>query len=408
MFTLTWFDFYYPTPGERVYSANEGTNLTNVTACSYTLNANEISTLSFSMGPVPAAAVFGGLCEQPLVPPLLSWVRLQDGDRDVGFFRILRREWTVGDMGAVITFECEDARACLMDQMIVGTRTLTGLASSQFNNLVWCHNNNKGWRSASIGGPETGHHNPTWLYEHDDEFEALTLADNNFADVDLLAAMDTIRERSERALGTSYAYIATRFAGDEGWYIGMKLARNVVSTKPIRYGLNLISMTGSDDGSAIFTCLYGSGKNAAGEEIKISDSGNCWVADATAMFRYGLRVMTWSDESTTSQSVLTSRARRVLNVAKTAETAYEADVLDIDTIGDGSGHLWPGEMTRVEFPDRAGSEMFITSISKDDLVSEPDRIHVTLCNRSAKRAELMELVSAKSFSASQLDSPFES
>ena len=80
MFTLTWFNFYYPAPGERVYSANEGINLTNVTACSYTLNANEISTLSFSIGPVPAAAVFGGLCEQPLVPPLLSWVRLQDGE----------------------------------------------------------------------------------------------------------------------------------------------------------------------------------------------------------------------------------------------------------------------------------------------------------------------------------------
>lgn len=407
VFTLTWFNFYYPASGERVISRNEGLNLTRVTACSYTLSAAEIGTLSFSIGPVPAECVFGGAPEDIVIPEVLTWVRLQDGDRDVGFFRILRREWSVGEPGAVITFECEDARACLMDQMVIGTRTLTGTASAQFNALVWCHNNNKGWRASSIGGPETGHHNPPWLLEHDTAFTSLSMTDNDFADVDLLSALDTIRERAERALGSTYAYIGTRFDGDTGWYIGLRQAKSVSSTKPIRYGLNLLGMTGSDDGSAVSTCIYGSGKNAAGDDIKISDDGRCWIA-ADTLSQYGLRVMTWSDDSTTSQSTLTRRARQVINAAKAPDKAYEAEVLDIDLIGDGSGHLWPGEMTRIEFPERRSEELFVASITKDDLVSEPDKITVTLANRSARRADLLEVVSARSFSGSQLESPFES
>jgi hypothetical protein len=83
-------------------------------------------------------------------------------------------------------------------------------------------------------------------------------------------------------------------------------------------------------------------------------------------------------------------------------------VLDIDLIGDGSGHIWPGEMTRIEFPERRSEELFVASITKDDLVSEPDKITVTLANRSARRADLLEVVNARSFSGSQLSSPFES
>lgn len=408
MFTLEWHDYYYPASGQRVIPRNEGITLTCVTACGYVLNANEISTLTFSIGPVPADAVFGGESGGIFLPPLLSWVRLIDGDRDVGFFRIQSREWTVGDAGGAISYTCEDARACLMDQMVVGTRTLTGKATEQFNSLIWCHNNNKGWRSNTIGGPETGHRNPAWSYDHDAAFASLSLDNSDFADIDLLSALDTIRERAERTLGSGWAYIGTHFTGDEGWYIGLKQAASVAATKPIRYGLNLISLSGSDDATAIYTCLYGFGKDANGNDMKISDSGNCWTAAVDVLDRWGLRVMTWSDDSTTSQSVLTRRAKQVLAAAKTPQTSYTAEVLDIDLAGDGSGHLWPGEMTRVEFPNARSAVLFVSSVEKGDLVGKPDEITVTLGDRSARRADLLELVSARSFSGSQLSSPFES
>ncbi len=323
----------------------------------YDLKHNDLWTGSFAL---PSDDPANEVCQAH------NLVRLPDGSRDTGLFRIVGMpSGEESAMGGVRTYSLEHVMATLLDDVLFGYHEVggTGVNTRQVMQYILNRQTVRRWQLGAC--------------EFDDQFQY------HFENVSLLSALLSLGE----VLTEEYTW---DFDTDTTpWTVNLRKADSAPGCG-IHYGRNLVSITKSMDASALVTRLYPLGYGEGVNQLTIKEAnGGIPYIDADTINTWGVKCSVWTDTRIQDAATLRARARQVLDGYKNPYISYTAKAIDLYRI---TGFSWdnymPGKLVRVMDSEHGiDFDARIVSISKRDVNGDPGAIEITIANTPRDAAD---------------------
>ena len=323
----------------------------------YDLKHNDLWTGSFAL---PSGDPANAFCQAH------NLVRLPDGSRDTGLFRIVGMpSGEESAMGGVRTYNLEHVMATLLDDVLFGYHEVggTGVNTRQVMQYILNKQTVRRWQLGAC--------------EFDDQFQY------HFENVSLLSALLSLGE----VLTEEYTW---DFDTDTTpWTVNLRKADSAPGCG-IHYGRSLVSITKSMDASALVTRLYPLGYGEGVNQLTIKEvNGGLPYIDADTINTWGVKCSVWTDTRIQDDATLKARARQVLDGYKNPYISYTAKAIDLYRI---TGFSWdnymPGKLVRVMDSEHGiDFDARIVSISKRDVNGDPGAIEITIANTPRDAAD---------------------
>lgn len=323
----------------------------------YDLKHNDLWTGSFAL---PSDDPANACCQAH------NLVRLPDGSRDTGLFRIVGMpSGEESAMGGVRTYNLEHVMATLLDDVLFGYHEVggTGVNTRQVMQYILNRQTVRRWQ---LG-----------VCEFDDQFQY------HFENVSLLSALLSLGE----VLTDEYTW---DFDTDtEPWTVNLRRA-DATPGCGIHYGRSLVKITKSMDASALVTRLYPLGYGEGVNQLTIREvNGGVPYIDADTINTWGVKCSVWTDTRIQDAATLKARAKQVLDGYKNPYITYTAKAIDLFLI---TGYSWdnymPGKLVRVMDSEHGiDFDARIVSISKRDVNGDPGDIEITIANTPRDAAD---------------------
>ena len=316
---------------------------------SYELKRNDLSVCSFALPHDDAAA---------LQLQAHDFVRIVDGSRDVGVYRII--SWEGGGKGpeSFEVYQCEHVIATLLDSVMDGDHLMGGA--------------DMGTRAVAehILSYQTTPHWQLGACDFDDHYEYA------ISSSDLLTALWSLGN----VLVDDYQWV-TDTTGYP-WVISLCRASDKV-TAGLTYRRNLIGLTRSVDASKLITRLYPKGNGEGVNQLTIASvNGGLPYIDAPPEIidRYRIKAAEYPVSDIEDPALLLAKGRQVLALLCQPVYTYEAEAAGIYRY---TGLAWDdiheGALIRVyDAEDGIDLVTRVVSLRKEDMGGDPARMLVTL------------------------------
>ena len=323
----------------------------------YELKHNDLWTGSFSL---PSGDEKNAFCQAH------NLVRLPDGTRDTGLFRIVgmpSSEETA--MGGLRTYNLEHVMATLLDDVLFGYHEVggTGVSTRDVMQYILDRQTVRRWQLGAC--------------EFDDQFQY------HFENVSLLSALLSLGE----VLTEEYTW---EFDTDTApWTVNLRRADDTPGCG-IHYGRNLVSIQKTMDASALVTRLYPLGYGEGVNQLTIREAnGGVPYIDADTAAVWGVKCSVWTDTRIQDAATLKARGLQVLDGYKNPYITYTARAIDLFLI---TGFSWddfmPGKLVKVMDSEHGiDFDARIVSISKRDVNGDPGDIETTIANTPRDAAD---------------------
>lgn len=327
-------------------------------SCGYSRKLNELGTATLVL------AQGDTLTEQIVVPT--SFLRLTDGERFAGLYRVKSATLSTQDHGGTASYELESAECTLLDDMLIGNHELggTGLNTRWVLEYILARQTTRRWVLGRCDFSD--------YYQY------------NFEDVTLLEAIMSLGE----VLTEDFAFVFD--AEKSPWTVNLiKLSGE--AARSLVYGRNVTAIRRTVDGR-VATRLVGRGYGEGDNQLTVAsvNGGRDYIdADAETMARYGVRVGLHADRRQTDPETLLARMRAILEGSKRPRVSYEATCLDLYKL---TGERWDdvqeGDMALV-LDEGLGEavRVRVTAHEKDDMEDDPGALKLTLDSSVRDTAE---------------------
>lgn len=331
--------------------------LENADKIGYELKHNDLWTGSFSL---PASDPKNSFCQAH------NLVRLPDGPRDTGLFRIIGMP--TGDetgLQGMKTYSLEHVMATLLDDVLFGYHEVggTGVYTRDVMQYILARQTVQRWQLGAC--------------EFNDQFQY------HFENVSLLSALLSLGE----VLTDEYTW---DFDTDTTpWTVNLRRADSAAGCG-IHYGRNLVKITKTMDATALVTRLYPLGYGEGVNQLNIREAnGGTPYIDADTIGTWGIKCSVWTDTRIQDAATLKARARQVLEGYKNPYISYTAKAVDLYSM---TGFSWddymPGKLVRVMDSEHGVDfQARIVTISKRDVNGDPGDIEITIANTPRDAAD---------------------
>ena len=266
----------------------------------YEIKHNDLSTASLEVA-----------CEDPVVQNILvpaSFVRIWDGEEDLGFFRFAAIPRDEHAPQGVCTYSLQSAECTLLDDLLEGWHEIggTGISTRDVLEYILARQSGKGMR---------------WVLgdcDFNDYYQY------NFQDVTLLEAIMSLGE----TLLEEYEFVFD--STSVPWTMHLRRLESEAMCSLV-YRRNMTRFRRSVDGRVV-TRLYGRGYGEGDNQLTIAavNGGKDYVdADAGTMDKYGIRCGVHVDTRQTDPKTLKAHMLRILEAGKQPAVSYEADAIDL-------------------------------------------------------------------------------
>lgn len=331
--------------------------LENASGVGYELKHNDLWTGQFTL---PAGDEKNALCQAHNI------VRLPDGERDTGLFRIVGMpESEESALGGTRTYQLEHVMATLLDDVLFGYHEIggTGIYTADVIRYILARQETVRWQLGDC--------------EYNDQYQY------HFENVSLLSALLSIGE----TLAEEYTWDFD--TSTEPWTVSLRKADDEDGCG-ILYRRNLKEIHKSMDASALVTRLYPLGYGEGVNQLTIRDvNDNVPYIDADTVSVWGVKASVWTDTRIEDAGLLKARARQVLEGYKNPYISYTATAVDLYRL---TGQSWdkfmPGKLVRatdgehgIQFSAR------IVSVRKGDVKGSPGGVEITIANAPRDAAD---------------------
>lgn len=324
--------------------------LDNAHHTSYNLQHNDLWTASFSL---PAEDPQSAWCQAH------NLVQLPYDGRELGLFRIIGMpESDEVGMNGLKRYAIEHVMATLLDDLLFGYHEIggDGITTANVISYILSKQTEVRWQLGTCA--------------FSDQFAY------SFENTDLLSALMSLGE----VIGEEFTWEFDTTTTP--WTINLKQADQAAGCG-IHYLRNMQEIRKSMDASGLVTRLYLLGYGEGVNQLNITgvNSGKPYL-DADNIAQWGIKSSVFVDTRLEDADTLKARGLQLLEKLKNPYISYTASAIDLARI---TGHSWdsfmPGKLVRaldsehhIDFIAR------IVSIAKNDMVSRPGEITITIAN----------------------------
>ena len=290
--------------------------LENAMEVGYKLKHNDLWTGQFSL---PAADPKNSVCMAR------NWVRIPDGDRGTGLYRIVGAPSAeTSAMGGTVTYQLEHVMATLFDDVLFGYHEVggTGVSTADVIRYILSKQTVARWQLGTCA--------------FTDYFQY------NFENVSLLNALLSLGE----SLASAFTWVFD--TSTTPWTVSLLQADSTTGCG-IHYGRNLVSIEKSMDASGLITRLYPLGYGEGVNQLTVRPvNNNLPYIDADTAATWGVVSGVWTDTRIEDPALLLARAQQVLNGYKNPYITYKAKAIDLYQVtGQSWDNYMPGKLVRV-------------------------------------------------------------
>lgn len=293
---------------------------------------------------------------------VLRYVRMTDGARDLGLYRIISIDGTVSE-GGEIAYALEHAIATLLDDVFFGSFSQEGTVPELIGALL---------------DKQTARR---WV-----------LGDCGFADVTMRVTLqehETLLSGIRQICGQLPDWDWSFDTSALPWRLNIRQADRD-SGCGIHYARNLVGVQKTVDGSTMVTRLYLRGAYAAGGYVSVRElTGGLDYIEAPGAT--GVKCGVYENPRLKTPEELLAKGQQVLAKVSAPYVTYTASALDLyELTGDDWDRFMPGKMVRV-MDDEHGVHIDarIVEVAKGDLYGDPGSVEITIA--SAPRDLLSDL-----------------
>ena len=323
--------------------------LDNASDVSYVLTHNDLWTASFSL---PADDPKNEYCQAH------NLVRIPDGSRDLGLYRIVGMPTCQMEAGGVRTYSLEHVMAVLLDDVLFGYHEIggEGVTTRQAAEYILSRQTVKRWR---LGACE-------FADEYAYKFENTALLPS------LLSLANVLTEKYTWTFDTS----SGRGTEAEPWTVSLRRADSTPGCG-IHYMRNMVGMEKTMDASTLVTRLYLLGYGEGVNQLTIKDvNGGVPYVEADTVSKWGVKCSVYADTRIEDAALLKARGLAVLEKYKNPYVTYTASAIDLARM---TGHSWdsymPGKLVTVMDSEHGVDfRARIVSVSKSDVGGRPGEI----------------------------------
>lgn len=298
----------------------------------------------------------------------VSFLRIWDGDEDLGYYRFWAMPREEHADGSVIQYTLQSAECTLMDTMMTGWHEIGGEGISTRAVMEYILSFQPAGKTRWALG----------RCDFEDYYQY------NFEDVTLLEAIMSLGE----VLLTPYRFVFD--STGPVWTMHLIREPEKVSCGLV-YRRNMTRIRRSVTGPVV-TRLYGRGYGEGDNQLTIApvNGGREYLdADAQSMALYGCRCGVHVDTRQTDPATLKAHMEKILEGGKRPQVAYEADAVDLyRATGEDWDHVTAGAFVQV-LDEGLGIPVTarVTKREKRDMENSPGEIRYVLDNSVADTAE---------------------
>ena len=338
--------------------------LENASDVSYVLTHNDLWTASFSL---PVDDPQNAHCQAH------NLVRLPDGSRDTGLYRIVGMPTCQLEAGGTCTYSLEHVMATLLDDVLFGYHEIggEGISTRAAAEYILSKQTVKRWRLGACDFAD----------EYAYKFENTALLSS------LLSLANVLTEEYTWEFDTSSG------SGTEAdpWIVSLRRADGAPGCG-IHYMRNMAGIEKTMDASTLVTRLYLLGYGEGVNQLTIKDvNGGVPYVEADTVSKWGVKCSVYADTRIEDAALLKARGLAVLEKYKNPYVTYTASAIDLARM---TGHSWdsymPGKLVTV-MDSEHGVDLRarIVSVSKSDVGGRPGEIDVTIANAERDAADSM-------------------
>ncbi len=289
----------------------------------------------------------------------LTFVRLWDGERDLGVYRISGMPSGEGQAGGMMTYSLEHALATLLDDVIYGALALANVPFGDAIRQLLDKQTTKTW---ALG---------------DCDFDAPISPEVESETI--LSGIQKCCEQLEDEYVWQYDTSSLPFR------LHIRRAEQEDSCG-IHAGRNLIQVRRVMDASSVVTRLYLlGGADEAGNQVTVEQltEGKVPYIDADTVEKWGVKCAIYQNGDITSAAELLKKGRKVLETYKNPYYTYEVEAVDLSRL---TGYDWdrfePGKKLRV-MDDGRGVHFSarIVTVAKSNARGDPGSVTITLASQ---------------------------
>lgn len=328
--------------------------LENASAISYKRKLNDLWEASFTL---PANDPKNDYC-QPF-----NFVRIFDGAKEVGLFRIIQPQLARNSGEKVIQYQCEHVLATLVDDVLFRYHQIggTGIPTADVLDYILSHQTVPRWQLGTVDF--------THYFEYKFENEPTLLAA-------LFSVPKPFIDPYQWTFDTSsYPWTLNLVQPDDSQPVY------------IRYGRNLLGVERTIDATKVVTRLYalgyGEGVNQLGIE-SVNPTGKPYI-DADTQAQFGIISDIYVDRRIENAETLYNTAKAYLEQVKIPPVTYKVQAADLFRITENPlDEFVEGKLAKVRDDDLGLEfEARVVSVSKNDVNGAPGNVTLEIANRVA-------------------------
>lgn len=329
--------------------------LENAMDVSYNLKLNDLWTASFSL---PSDDPGNDICTPH------AQVRIREGARDIGIYRIIAMPSAEMGAGGVRTYSLEHVMATLLDDVLFGYHEIGGEGTNTRQVMYY------------ILKMQT---NPVWTMgecDFDDEYQY------KFENTSLLSALLSLGN----VLTAPFTWVFDTSV--KPWRVSLRRAETA-PTCGIQYRRNLTGITASWDAGNLVTRLYLLGYGEGVNQLTVRDVNNGLPYIDAQNINFPVKSSVFVDTTIEDAQTLLARGHAMLDTLSMPSVSYTASAIDLSAM---TGYDWdtflPGKVVRVD--DRAHDiklDARIVSVSKSDVRGRPGEVTITIANTRQDTAQ---------------------
>lgn len=330
--------------------------LDNADGIGYELKHNDLWTGSFTL---PTDDPKNAFCQAH------NRVRLPDGSRDLGVYRIIGIP--SGEMTAqagTITYNVEHVMATLLDDILFGYHEIGGndIHTRAVMEYILARQTVKRWKLGAC--------------DFDGQFAY------KWENTSLLTALLSLGSVLTEEYTWDFDTSEGNGTPDAPWTVNLRRADQEAGCG-IYYERQLKSIEKTMDASALVTRLYALGYGEGVNQLTIRDvNGGIPYLDADTASVWGIKSSVFTDTRLEDPAQLKARAQMVLEGYKNPYVTYKASAVDLFRL---TGMAWdkymPGKLVDVMDAEHGVQlRSRIVSISKGDTLGDPGQIEITIAN----------------------------
>lgn len=291
---------------------------------------------------------------------VFNYIRLYDGDREIGLFRIIQQHITKNASTKLVVYECEHVIATLMDDILFGWHEIGNLGhyTDEIIRYVLDHQTTPRWQL----GECDFRHQFQYGWENENLLKALFSIATPF--------LEDYRWEYNTAT--------------EPWTVSLKAAPTKAKAE-IRYRKNMLGIEQHIDSSNLCTRLYplGFGEGVNQLTIKSVEPNGRKYIDADTINEHGIITKIWIDQRYQHAQSLYDAGREMLESLKNPAVSYSISSRHNKELLESE----VGDMIRVADDDLGVDIMTrVLAIDKGDVTGAPQDATFTIANKGASVA----------------------